>query len=123
MKKRAAISAGATLAFAAGMVLVQASPASAVSMAGCAYPRVCFYLTASDYWNNSPTAAYQDVTSSWQVLGSKSRGSDYIVNTRNDDVAYLHFTNGAVLCLEPNSIAYEPSRTVDKIRISYSSTC
>jgi hypothetical protein len=123
MKSRVVMSAAATLAMAAGMVLVQAAPASAVSMAGCAYPRVCFYLTYGDYWNNRPTAAYQDVTSSWQTLGSRSRGADYIVNTRNDDVAYLHYTNGAVMCLEPNSIAYETYRVVDRVRISSSATC
>ncbi len=123
MKKRVAMGVAATLAVTGAAVLVQASPASAVSMSGCAYPRVCFYKYSADYWNNSPTAACQDVTSYWQILGPNSYGADYIMNTRNDDVASLPSTNGDVMCLGPNGLAYEPYRVVDEIRISYSSTC
>ena len=100
-----------------------ATPASAVSMAGCAYPRVCFYLTDAAYYGNSPNASYQDVTSGYQTLGSHSRGARWIVNTRNDDTAHLHFTDGSTWCMTPNEIDLWTIKTVDKIRISSSATC
>jgi hypothetical protein len=123
MNKRMMITAGASAVLAATAVLAAATPASATSRYGCTYPRVCFYLTEDDYFGDSPTAAFQDVTSGWQTLGSRSRGSKWIVNTRNDDVAYLHFTDGATACLLPNFDRYNGSHVVDKIRISSSSTC
>lgn len=117
------IAAGAGAVLAAAAVLTAATPANATSRYGCVYPRVCFYLTDNDYFGGWPTAAYQDVTSGWQTLGSRSRGSRWIVNTRNDDVAHLHFTNGTTDCVLPNFDYYTSSRVVDKIRISSASTC
>ncbi|NES31782.1 hypothetical protein GCE86_24280 [Micromonospora terminaliae] len=114
---------GGALALGVGLAFAPASPASASSMYGCVYPRVCFYLTEANFWNSSPTAAYQDVTSTWQTLSSRAKGAKYIVNTRNDDVIHLHYTNGQTNCLESNSIAYETSRIVDKVRISSASSC
>jgi hypothetical protein len=100
-----------------------ASPASANSMAGCVYPRVCFYLTDDQYFGNAPTAAFQDVTSGYQTLGPRSRGARWIVNTRNDDTAHLHFTDGSTWCMTPGEVDLWTSKTVDKIRISSSATC
>jgi len=107
--------------------LVAQSPASA-SYLGCDWPRVCFYLTQADLNANRPTASFQDVTTGWQNLGSRSFGAFFVYNSRNDDVAYLHSTNGTVHCLEPLN-GVNPSHpangwgTVDKIRISWSATC
>lgn len=42
----------------------------------------CFYPTATQWNAGAPTAAYQDVTSSYQNLGPNSRGADYVHNTR-----------------------------------------
>ncbi len=117
------IAAGAGAVLATAAVLTAATPANATSRSGCVYPRVCFYLTQNDYFSGSPTASYQDVTSGWQTLGSRSRGSAWIVNTRNDDVAHLHFTNGYTDCLRPNNNYYTAGLVVDKIRISSASTC
>lgn len=116
-----AAAAGTVLAAAA--VVAMATPASASTREGCTYPRVCFYLTEADYFANHPTASYQDVTSGWQILGSQSRGAPWIVNTRNDDVAYLHYTNGSTHCVLPNFDRFNGGLIVDKVRISSSSTC
>lgn len=111
-----------SVALMTGATWVAATPASAVG-GGCAYPRVCFYLTYDDFYNDRPTASFQDVTSGWQNLGPRSFGADWIVNTRNDDVAYLHFTDGSTWCMTPRETDQWTTKTVDKIRISWSSTC
>ncbi|MGW1884928.1 hypothetical protein [Streptomyces sp. NPDC001970] len=101
--------------------------ASATSANGCLYPRVCFYLTASNWNAGAPTAAYQDVTSYYQNLGSGSRGADFIQNTRNDDRAYIRWVyNGTTqyYCLPPNqSVQFSSSVTVTGIRIDSAATC
>ncbi|MFF3624778.1 hypothetical protein [Streptomyces sp. NPDC002467] len=55
-----------------------------------------------------------------------SRGADYVVNTRHDDVAYVHMSDGTVHCIKPWSsysfVNDEPMRYADGVRIS-SSTC
>lgn len=109
--------------------LTVAPGASAGSYNGCVYPRVCFYLTTTDWNNAAPTAAFQDVTSYYQNLGSRSRGADWVRNTRNDDRAYLryirHSTGGTeYLCVLPNQTAYFSSAyTVTGIRIDTAATC
>lgn len=120
-RRKVAAVISAAMATAATWAL--AAPASADSMSGCAYPRVCFYLTDNQYYSNSPTASYQDVTSGYQTLGSRSRGARWIVNTRNDDTAHLHFTDGSTWCMTPGEVDLWTIKTVDKIRISSSATC
>jgi hypothetical protein len=49
-----------------------------------------------------------------------------VYNSRNDDVAYLHYSSGRVDCLEPNHSVlgnWPGWGHVDKIRISTSATC
>lgn len=122
--KRLAALISASL-FAITGFLAVAQPASAAPT--CPYPYVCFYATADlQNPNNYITGKFQDVTTSWQWL-SASKGSDLVVNTRNDDVAYMHMTDGTVYCVENNSSRSfendEPIRYVDAIRISSSSSC
>ena len=104
--------------------LLGAAPARAESASGCSYPRVCFYPTSAYLNASRPTASYKDLTPSWQTLGYQARGAAIVYNSRNDDGARLHFTNGTVKCVEPgwyvNAGAYG---TVDKIRIMNSPTC
>lgn len=100
-----------------------AAPASAGSFKGCPYPNVCFYKSKTANWDvNRPSAKYKDVTSSWQKL-SRSKGSYAAWNTRNDDIAYFHFTNGRSYCLPPNTGLLFNSWVVDAIRIDSASTC
>ena len=67
-----------------------AQPAQAGSAFGCAYPRVCFYLTQDDWDRRVPTASFKDA-GYWQNLGSRSAGSDYVYNSRNDDGAVIRY--------------------------------
>lgn len=124
MSKRFVASAAVAMSALAVGALAGPAPAQASTRYGCTYPRVCFYLTASNWTSQSPTASYQDITSTWQNLGSQSYGAAYAFNSRNDDVAWFHFTNGRQICLRPdNPIYLDQYGTVDKIRISSSSTC
>jgi hypothetical protein len=128
MKRRLAVVSTAVAALSSA-ALATAPTASADSYNGCAYPRVCFYLTGSDWNSGSPTAAFQDVTTSYQNLGSRSRGADYVHNTRNDDRAYLRYirnSTGATeyLCVEPNTTAiFSSAFTVTGIRIDTAANC
>lgn len=123
MFKRVAASA-IVVASALIAVFAAATPAQATSFNGCAYPRVCFYKTSTNWDNGTPTAAYQDVTSGYQTLGSNSAGSYYVYNTRNDDVAYIRFSTGRVRCFLPNhGGAIGEDGYATGIRISSSSTC
>ncbi|MFK0151535.1 hypothetical protein ACIQVL_27570 [Streptomyces sp. NPDC090499] len=124
------IAAFGTAAAAVAVAALAAAPtASADSANGCVYPRVCFYLTDSDWNSGSPTAAYQDVTTSYQTLGSRSRGADWVRNTRNDDRAYLRYIRNSTggteyICVLPNQTAYFSSAyTVTGIRIDTAATC
>lgn len=125
MRIRALLAAAlATTAATAGIVAVDTSVASAGSARGCTYPRVCFYLTEARSLANNPTASYQDITTGYQDLGSSSEGSFSVYNTRNDDGALLHYTNGYEYCLPPNrGNAHIRGEIVDKIRIMNSPTC
>ncbi|MGW6054442.1 hypothetical protein [Streptomyces sp. NPDC055189] len=113
----------------AATALATAPAASADSYNGCAWPRVCFYQTNSQWNSASPTAAYQDVTTAYQNLGANSRGADWVNNTRNDDRAYLRYvvnSSGATqyLCLSPNHhVNFSSAYTVTGIRIDTAATC
>ncbi|MEO3811530.1 hypothetical protein ABGB17_21260 [Sphaerisporangium sp. B11E5] len=98
-------------------------PATLDTRDGCGYPQVCFYKTKADWDARRWTAAYKDITSGYQTLSSRAYGSYAAVNSRNDDGALLHFTNGAIWCLSPNSRLWDIDWVVDKIRIMDSPTC
>ncbi|MFC6090085.1 hypothetical protein [Saccharothrix lopnurensis] len=59
---------------------------------GCAYPYACLYNA-----NQAKVGQFQVVTSGWQAFGRTD--VYYAVNTRNDDVVYIRYTNGRVGCL------------------------
>jgi hypothetical protein len=124
MLRKFAISAAVVVLSAGAGAFVASSPAQADSAVGCRYPRVCFYLTDGDWDDKVPSASYQDVTSTWQTLGRGGRGAFIMHNTRNDDVAYVHFTNGRTACASPNGgVNLRAFGTADKVRISSSATC
>lgn len=81
------------------------TPAAANTAYGCGYPQVCFYKTQADWNARTWTAAYKDVTSYYQTLGSNSAGSFAVYNSRNDDGASLKFSDGHTTCIHPNEYA------------------
>lgn len=101
---RSRLSAVALLAGAAtvagGLV---ATPAQAGSALGCNYPRVCFWVTGNPYNGDPPTASFQDTY--YQTLGSRSRGADWVYNSRNDDGAKIFYSNGDWVCIAPGELA------------------
>ncbi|MGW2863248.1 hypothetical protein [Streptomyces sp. NPDC001205] len=104
---------------AAAVLLAPASSASAATSSGfdCGYPYVCFYV------GEDGVGKFKDITSGWQTL-TRSRGAEYVVNTRHDDGALLHFTNGRTTCVKRGATLYAPSiGTVDKLRITDSAQC
>ncbi|WP_055495372.1 hypothetical protein [Streptomyces sp. TP-A0356] len=70
------------------------------------------------------TGLFVDITSGWQALtaGKNATGA---WNTRHDDGALLHFTNGRTPCLRPGDARNDlrTTGTVDKIRITDSPSC
>ncbi|MEU4871655.1 hypothetical protein [Streptomyces sp. NPDC021608] len=120
--RKAAALAGAGVAIAT-MSATGASAAAAESPThGCPYPYVCFYVDEHAWDSGTPVAKYRDVTSSYQTV--RSRPHYHVVNTRNDDVAYLRLQDGSSICLPPNSeTAFTNAYSVTGIRISTSSTC
>jgi len=117
-----------TTALAAGVVLLGTPPASADTAYGCVYPRVCFYLTDSDFNADKPTAAYQDITSYYQTLGSRSRGANWVLNTRNDDRAWIRYTYGGqtyYACLDSQwrLAEFTDDATVTGIKIENTTYC
>jgi hypothetical protein len=121
IKRIAVIGAAAASLAAAG--LATAPSASADSYNGCAWPRVCFYLTDADWNAGAPTAAFQDITSSPQNLGSRSYNAEWVWNSRNDDGALLYYTNGQTRCMSPNTWMDNNDWVVNKIKIMNSPTC
>lgn len=105
--------------------LIGAQPAEA-AVRGCAWPRVCFYLSESNWNNSAPTASYQDM-GSWQTLGARSNSAEVVYNSRDDDGARLRFMDGSEWCLRPNtSERLEPvyqAGAVTHIKIMDSPTC
>lgn len=120
--RKAASFAGASVAVTA-MSLTGASPAQAESPThGCPYPYVCFYVDEHAYDAGTPITKYRDVTSSYQTV--RSRPHYHVVNTRNDDVAYLRLQDGNSICLPPNyETVLANAYSVTGIKISSSSTC
>ncbi|MER6677692.1 hypothetical protein [Streptomyces sp. NPDC000983] len=88
---------------------------------GCAYPYVCFYVNRAAYNAGNPAAKFQVITSGFQ--GVTAREGYIVLNTRNDDVAYLR-SNAGSLCVEPNTTTVmSPGLTINGVRISSASTC
>ncbi|MEV4190626.1 hypothetical protein [Streptomyces toxytricini] len=124
-RKLAAI--GSMLGVLVSASLAVAPSASADTGNGCAYPRVCFYLTNTDWNNRTPTAAYQDITTTYQNLSSRAAGSVVVFNSRNDDRAYLRASVSGTTryyCLPPNGlISFASGIVVNGIRIDSAATC
>ncbi|MEU7660814.1 hypothetical protein [Streptomyces lincolnensis] len=74
-----------TAGLAATSTMLTAPSASADSMHGCSYPRVCVYDDA--YSGGNPYGWYQDYTYQ-PILGGGNRVVA-VVNTRNDDSVWL----------------------------------
>ncbi|MFE2584339.1 hypothetical protein [Streptomyces sp. NPDC059378] len=112
--------AGVTVA---AMSLTGASAAHAEAPTqGCPYPYVCFYLNNADLLAGKPISKYRDVTSGYQAV--KPRPHYGVMNTRNDDVAYLRLQDGSSICLPPNTqTLFADGYSVTGIKISSSSTC
>lgn len=106
-----------------GLTISSASTASANTAFGCGYPQVCFYKTKADWDAKRWTAAYKDVTSYYQNLSPGARGAYAVFNSRNDDGARLHFTDGSADCLDPNTLMLTNGFVADKIRIMASPSC
>ena len=89
--------AGAAAASSEGALADRMTPMSGISAAApsCSYPYVCFYK------NGTRTGSFQDVTTYYQTL-TTSRGADEVYNTRNDDVAWLLWSDGVHTCIPPH---------------------
>ncbi|MDT0404920.1 MULTISPECIES: peptidase inhibitor family I36 protein [Streptomyces] len=110
---------------AAGVLAMTGAPPAAADDLGstCPYPHVCFY-NALDYYGNY-FQRYQDVTSTYQSVPARN-GFLTVVNTRNDDVAYVRYVfNGKtqVRCMPPSTTFTVTDGRATGIRISTSSTC
>ena len=124
-------STGLTAVLAALTALpLSVAPAAAEDSNGCRWPRVCFYLTLNDWWAGTPTSAFRDVTSYYQNLGSRSRGSDWVRNSRNDDRVWLRYTVNstgevAYVCVNPNTQIYfdDAYFTVTGVKIEWEERC
>lgn len=125
IRKALATLTGAALLASVGVTL--AAPSAAAAPAKCPWPYVCFYKTSASWPDGTPSAMYRDVTDYYQDLGSASRGSDWIFNSRNDDRAWLRYVvNGRTKyhCLAPNSdIGFTSGATVTGIKIERASRC
>ncbi|MGW6009964.1 hypothetical protein [Streptomyces sp. NPDC055210] len=85
IRTRLGATALAVTALATGAVTMSASPASADTMHGCSYPRVCLY--DGSYTSGSIFSYYQDTT--YQAIIGGGNRVDAVVNTRNDDSVWL----------------------------------
>ncbi|MFF8399717.1 hypothetical protein [Streptomyces sp. NPDC016172] len=74
-----------TAGLAATSTALTAPAASASSMHGCSYPRVCLY--DGSYQSGSIFSWYQDTT--YQAIIGGGNRADAVVNTRNDDSVWL----------------------------------
>ena len=105
--------------FCGAAVTVAAAPAQAAAL-GCTYPYVCLY-NSSDV----KVEQYKVITSDYQSF--KRTDVYYGVNTRNDDVAYIRYTNGNVACIpagQSNTVwDLRYWGTPNGIRISSDPTC
>lgn len=91
------VPSGAATAAPDGAPADRMTPRGEISVAApsCPYPYVCFYK------NGTRTGSFQDVTSSYQNLVA-SRAADEVYNTRDDDVAWLRWSDGVHTCIPPN---------------------
>ncbi|MEU6106854.1 hypothetical protein ACFU5N_18185 [Streptomyces albidoflavus] len=105
----------AALALAAPLGVSSASAAQAADT--CTYPQVCIQRKA----DGVIIGRFQDVTSTWQNMPSKP-SNIWIINTRNDDVAYIRYANGGQLCVAPKQTV-GTDYVATGIRISSSATC
>jgi hypothetical protein len=123
MGVRTMIAAAAVTTVSLTAATVPSASAAAHTEHGCPYPRVCFFKTEKDWNAKRPAGSFKDVTSRWQRL-TTSKGSFAVYNTRDDDIAYLHFTDGSTVCMDPND-AFIVGRNfvVDAVRISWASHC
>ncbi|MGW7045199.1 hypothetical protein ACWGDT_21350 [Streptomyces avermitilis] len=120
--RKAAGLAGASVAVAAMSVTGASAAQEEAPTQGCPYPYVCFYVDEHAYNEGTPITKYRDVTSSYQTV--RARPHYHVVNTRNDDVAYLRLQDGNSICLVPNSeTVFANAYSVTGIKISSSSTC
>ncbi|MCD7440052.1 hypothetical protein K4B79_17695 [Streptomyces lincolnensis] len=93
-----------TVGLAATAIPLTAPSASASSMHGCSYPRVCVYDDA--YSGGNPYGWYQDTTYQ-SILGGGNRVVA-VVNTRNDDSVWLidqGASPDAYICIPANTPA------------------
>jgi hypothetical protein len=113
----AAVSGG-TLALA--VAPADAAPRTPVPYYNCTYPYVCLYNQTMDI-----VLKYRDFTSTWQSFTTPD--VYFGLNTRNDDIAYIRYTNGKVACIPSgNPMAVYDLRalgTPNGIRIDTSPTC
>lgn len=127
--KRIMAAGTVVLALATTALVGPATPASADSYNGCAWPRVCFYQTQSQWLAQTPNAAYKDVTSHFQNLSAAARGSDYVLNTRNNDIAWINAYNELdgltyLYCIPPNGAwIFSAVEEVRQIRIDDAANC
>lgn len=120
--RKAAGLAGAGVAVAAMSVTGASAAQAEPPTYGCPYPYVCFYVDDHAWSAGTPITKYRDVTSSYQTV--RSRPHYRVVNTRNDDVAYLRLQDGTSICLGANSeTVFTNAYSVTGIKISSSSTC
>lgn len=102
IRTRLGAAALAVASLTAGAVTMSASPASAASMHGCSYPRVCLY--DHSYQNGSIFSSYQQYGPQ-PIIGGGNR-VDALVNTRNDDAVILIDENARprrYLCIPRNT--------------------
>ncbi|MCX4580347.1 hypothetical protein OHB41_45790 [Streptomyces sp. NBC_01571] len=120
--RKAAGLAGTGVAVAALSVTGASAARAEPPTHGCPYPYVCFYVDEHAYDAGTPITKYRDVTASYQTV--RPRPHYHVVNTRNDDVAYLRLQDGNSICLVPNSETwFTNAYSVTGIKISSSSTC
>jgi len=117
LRKKLSVAASA-LVLSGAAVMTGASSAEAAAWS-CAYPYACLY----DY-DKHLIEDYKDVTSGWQWFSNTN--VYHAVNSRNDDVVYIHHTNGIVACLpsgHPERVYKLYSYVPDAIRIDSSPSC
>ncbi|MFF8535111.1 hypothetical protein ACF07B_24765 [Streptomyces sp. NPDC015532] len=113
----------AVVAGAVAAVSVAGAPAATAEPVqhGCAYPYVCLYVNQAAVTAGHPAAKFRVVTSGFQDV--TSRNGYIVLNTRNDDVAYLRSSAGT-LCVGPNTTTVmSPGLTVNGVKISSRATC
>ncbi|MDL5205897.1 hypothetical protein [Streptomyces sp. ALI-76-A] len=120
--RKAAGLGGVSVAVAAMSVTGASTAQAEPPLYGCPYPYVCFYVDDQAWRAGTPIAKYRDVTSSYQTV--RPRPHYRVVNTRNDDVAYLRLQDGKSICLSVNTeTMFTNAYSVTGIRISSSPTC